>query len=194
MFYCSLLDYKVSKLTPHHSQIQYQQVKLLKLLVTSDHLITHYATKITLGDVSTFGNLPLWLEMDGKEYYISSEEKNQTKAQAYCRNIGGTLFEPKAAQVNNDIINIAKSTIKIPWIWTGIHEMISSKGHFVYESDGTPIVWKNWKTGQPDGEGTENCVAIQISTDDYNLQKWHDMYCDVICGFVCERGKLSLLN
>ena len=128
--------------------------------------------------------------MHGKEYYVPYKAKNQANAQAYCEIMGGTLFEPKSAQVNNDVANLAKVTIQQPWIWIGIHEQTSSNGHFVYESDGKSIAWDNWKTGQPNGGGLENCVGIQIIIGSYN---WADLDCDVICGFVCERGKLILL-
>ena len=124
--------------------------------------------------------------MHGKEYYVPHKAKNQAKAQSYCKSIGGRLFEPKSAQVNYDVSNLAKLTIGDSWIWIGIHEQTSSTRHFVYESDGKSISWNNWKIGQPNGDGAENCVGIQIIIDSYN---WYDLNCDMICGFVCERGE-----
>ena len=128
--------------------------------------------------------------MHGKEYYVPYKAKNQAKAQSYCESIGGRLFEPKSAQVNHDVANLAKLTIKESWIWIGIHEQTSSTGQFVYESDGKSISWNNWKIGQPNGVGAENCVGIQIIIDSYN---WSDLNCDVISGFVCERGEYDII-
>ena len=128
--------------------------------------------------------------MHGKEYYVPYETKHQANAQAYCKSQGGILFEPKSAQVNIDIANLAKVIIRQPWIWLGIHESTSSKGNFVYESDGQSIDWKNWKTDQPDGDGRENCVALQTITDSYD---WSDVDCDGRYNFICERGKSTQL-
>ena len=128
--------------------------------------------------------------MHGKEYYVPYDTKNQANAQAYCKSQGGILFEPKSAQVNIDIANLAKKTIRQPWIWLGIHESTALKGQFVYESDGQSIVWTNWMNDQPDGDGRENCVALQTIADSFD---WSDVECDGRYNFICERGKSSLL-
>ena len=124
--------------------------------------------------------------MHGKEYYVSPEAKNQPNAQDYCKSHGGRLFEPKSAEVNNDVANFAKVVIKMPWFWIGIHEMESSEGEFVYESDGEAIGWRNWGPHQPDGNGGEKCVTIhshQANSHNY----WYDTACHLMCNFVCER-------
>ena len=54
----------------------------------------------------------------------------------------------------------------------------------MYVSDDKSIVWKNWKSGQPDGDGKENCVAIETIS-----YKWGDMFCNETYNFICERGK-----
>ena len=138
------------------------------------------------------GHKNVWVKMLGKEYHVRNEPTylNQANAKAYCKSQGGILFEPKSAQVNIDIANIAKVIIRQPWIWLGIHESTSSKGNFVYESDGQSIVWTNWMTDQPDGDGRENCVALQTITDSFD---WSDVECDGRYNFICERGKSSLL-
>ena len=138
------------------------------------------------------GRKTIWVKMHGKEYHVPNEPTyiNQSNAQAYCKSQGGILFEPKSSQVNIDIANLAKGNIRQPWIWLGIHECTSSKGNFAYESDGQSIDWKNWKTGQPDGDGEENCVALQTITDSYD---WSDVDCDGRYNFICERGKSTIL-
>ena len=126
----------------------------------------------------------IWVKMLGKEYSVPNETKNQANAQAYCFSQGGILFEPKSAQVNKNVTKFAKDTIRKPWIWLGIHESNSTNGQFVYESDDKSIVWKNWKSGEPDGDGKENCVAIETIS-----YKWGDMFCNETYNFICERGK-----
>ena len=125
--------------------------------------------------------------MYGKEYYYPNEAKDQFKAQVYCRNQKGILFEPKNPTVNKDVGALAYKNNKIikPNIWLGI-QYSSSKGQFVYESNGRSIVWKNWKTGQPDADGRQNCVALQTIDN-----KWVDLNCNERHVFICERGKTT---
>ena len=125
--------------------------------------------------------------MHGKEYYVPYDTKNQANAQAYCKSQGGILFEPKSAQVNKNVAKFAKDTIgnwKF-WIWLGLHY---TNGQFVYESDDKSIVWNNWKSTQPIGDG--NCVALE--TINY---KWGDVGCNETWYIyeICERGKSTLL-
>ena len=135
------------------------------------------------------GHKNIWVKMLGKEYHVRNEPTylNQANAKAYCKSQGGILFEPKSAQVNKNVAKFAKDTIgnwKF-WIWLGIHY---TNGQFVYESDDKSIVWKNWKSGQPDGDGKENCVALETIS-----YKWADVYCNETYNFICERGKSTLL-
>ena len=129
----------------------------------------------------------IWVKMLGKEYHVRNEPTylNQANAQAYCKSQGGILFEPKSAQVNKNVAKFAKDTFgnwKF-WIWLGIHY---TNGQFVYESDNKSIVWNNWKSTQPNGDG--NCVALE--TINY---KWGDVGCNEAYNFICERGKSTLL-
>ena len=135
------------------------------------------------------GHKNIWVKMLGKEYHVRNEPTylNQANAKAYCKSQGGILFEPKSAQVNKNVAKFAKDTIgnwKF-WIWLGIHY---TNGQFVYESDDKSIVWNNWKSTQPNGDG--NCVALE--TINY---KWGDVGCNETWYIyeICERGKSTLL-
>ena len=130
-----------------------------------------------------------WIKMYGKEYYFQNEAKDQVTAQVYCKNQKGMLFEPKNATVNKDVAALAIKNRQIvvikPKIWLGFRYS-SSKELFVYESNGKSIDWKNWKTGQPEGDGRQNCVIHQ--------NKWVDVNCNEKHVFICERGKTTHAN
>ena len=76
-----------------------------------------------------------------------------------CKSLGGKLFEPKSASVNKAVLAFAR-TKGIPigrGIWIGIHDK-TNEGKFTYESDGKPIVWKKWNSGEPNNMFSEDCV------------------------------------
>ena len=128
--------------------------------------------------------------MHGKEYYFSSEKKTQEAAQAFCKSKGGKLFEPKSAQVNDDVANLAKERGLVS-AWIGIHDK-SVAGQFVYESDGKPYVWNNWGPGEPNDRGhEENCAYVSLG----GQNKWKDCECDddweCDAQIVCERDILK---
>ena len=161
---------------------------------TTSLAITSITTFTTISEIPTTTTTTtttppktIWVKILGKEYYVPNEAENEADAQDYCNSQGGILFEPKSAQVNKNVAKFAKDTIgnwKF-WIWLGIHY---TNGQFVYESDNKSIVWNNWKSTQPNGDG--NCVALE--TINY---KWGDVGCNETWYIyeICERGKSTLL-
>ena len=116
-----------------------------------------------------------WLQLDAKDFYFNVGKDNFEGAQAYCINQGGKLFEPKKANVNKNITDLAKSR-GINEFWIGIHEKFhSQEGSFVYASDDTPIIWDNCSSGNPDDyRGNQDCVQRGHGPDD----TWDDLSCD----------------
>ena len=162
---------------------------------TTSLAITSIATFTTISEIptttpttTTTPPKTIWVKILGKEYYVPNEAENEADAQDYCNSQGGILFEPKSAKVNKNVTKFAKKTIRNPRIWLGIYENDSTNGQFVYVSDDKLIVWTNWKSGQPDGDGKENCVALETIS-----YKWVDVDCDEAYNFICERGKSTLL-
>jgi hypothetical protein len=58
---------------------------------------------------------------------------------------------------------------------------------FAYESSGTPTIFSNWDTNQPNELGpdhssdTENCVSVSVTS-----KKWMDTSCSKNLQFICE--------
>ena len=128
--------------------------------------------------------------MHDKEYLVHVGGKSYAEALAYCKTKGGKLVEPKSAQANNDIIDLAKAIgIQANIIWIGIND-ISQEGDFRYASDGKPLTYTNWNPGQPDDSGNnEDCVLLW---NKYEF-KWNDAPCSLKRSFICGGGIKSTI-
>ena len=116
-----------------------------------------------------------------KRYRLHVGRKNHARAKAYCKSKKGKLAEPKSASDYNAIVALAKRR-SVRSFWIGIHDK-TKEGRFTYESDGKPIVWKNWNTGEPNNMSNEDCVESVLKG---SKGKWNDCRCNRRRSFVCE--------
>ena len=121
--------------------------------------------------------------MQNKEYLVHVGRKTYAEALEYCKTKGGKLVEPKSAQANNDIVDLAKAIgIQGNNIWIGIND-ISLEGTMTYASDGKNPTYSNWNPGQPNDSGNnEDCGFLW---NQYEL-KWGDAPCSSKMSFICE--------
>ena len=91
-----------------------------------------------------------------KRYLIVRSRRNNARAKAFCRSRKGKLFEPKSASDYNRVVALARRQ-RVRRFWIGIHDK-TKEGRFTYESDGKPIVWKKWNSGEPNNMFSEDCV------------------------------------
>ncbi|XP_050304084.1 low affinity immunoglobulin epsilon Fc receptor-like isoform X6 [Anthonomus grandis grandis] len=84
--------------------------------------------------------------------------------------------------------------------WSDRHESISDYwtagtrlgaktiSDFVWFSDGTPFLYTNWFSDQPNNrDGTEDCVCLSnAGTSNKRIYKWHDYNCKRKKAFICE--------
>ena len=108
------------------------------------------------------------------------------------------MFEPKNEKVNFEVTYLAEDC-GINSFWLDINDK-SQENNFVYASDGTPTIYKNWCNYDchrpcrhvPDGNG--DCVYIGIAhvygCPDHSM--WDDEPCSNVKPFVCEKGELGL--
>ena len=132
-----------------------------------------------------------WTKVDDKAYWISTTKKKNKDAEADCISRGGKLAEPKNYRENSFVADLAERK-GLSGFMIGIHDKKENgkehEGHFVYESDNLPIVWKNWLPGQPNNKynkcfGDEDCV--EVKTDPKG--KWNDICCGKRRYYVCEK-------
>ena len=138
--------------------------------------------------------------MDDKYYYFNDGPANNDDAIASCINKGGKLFEPKNEKVNIEVTNLAKDR-GLDSFWLGINDK-SQENSFVYASDGTYIIYKNWcgpdccrgTHGEPSGNGDCVWIGVVDPTDELcsDHSMWDDEGCSNVKPFVCEKGELGL--
>ena len=116
----------------------------------------------------------------------SYEDAKQKCAERF--NNSGRLFEPKSWNENEVAYKIGKSFGNYYWR-IGINDK-QSEGHFVFESDGTPISYSpKWNSGFGAQGTTKNCIFFSSGT---TTVEWHDYYCsdthkDIEDGSICEQ-------
>ena len=122
------------------------------------------------------------------KYNIRQEKKTYSQANAYCKNNGGKLFEPKSASINNRVVALARSK-GVTLFWIGINDK-TTEGRFTYESDGKVIVWKNWNSGEPNNGRSGGVFGWSWSANEDCVEsirgKWNDKNCNERRSFVCE--------
>ena len=60
---------------------------------------------------------------------------------------------------------------------------------FVYESTGQEPFYENWKSGQPNDQGGQDCGKVHMEENNH----WFDDKCDNSHYFVCEKGILEFI-
>ena len=73
-------------------------------------------------------------------------------------------------------------SLKTLTFWIGLNILDKDKGY--QWTDGSPVSFTNWNTGQPDNvNNIENCVEIR------STQTWYDHSCYLSKGWMCKIEK-----
>jgi len=125
-----------------------------------------------------------WVKIGNKEYCFNSNTLIWNDAKAFCMTEGGKLFEPRDATENSEVSEYAFNN-GLNIFWFGIEdEPVSPEGTWVYASDGSPLEYTNWKQGEPNNLGDEDCGEIGWVSND----SWNDDKCATLLGSVCEKS------
>ena len=71
-------------------------------------------------------------------------------------------------------------------IWIGCND-ISHEGRFVWVHNNQPITFSNWKPGEPNNVGNEDCCMMGFP---HGLGQWNDWRCnnaDLVDYFICKK-------
>lgn len=101
---------------------------------------------------------------NGHSYYRSSSTMTWTAAKTLCEQHGGYLATISSAGENNFVY---QNTIGTSWI--GLNDEVT-EGTFRW-SNGEPITYTNWYSGQPDNSSNEDYAHIRFTT--FGAQ-WND--------------------
>lgn len=105
-------------------------------------------------------------------YFINKKSMSGPAAQAYAQTFGANLISIQSAAENTALgaaLNTQGFGKDVVWIGLGDQKV---EGKFEWY-DGSDTTYHNWKTGEPNNSGNENCT--QIFPDGF----WNDLNCDI---------------
>ena len=124
-----------------------------------------------------------WVQIEGQCLYVSKDIADFNGAKSKCLRLSGKLFEPKNEGLNEAVFKLANQTINFFWYFIGIQESSEQTGHFEYSSTGKALTFTKFQDGQPNGNGTQNCVMVGIDGTEF----WSDVDCKARLKYVCQR-------
>ena len=116
------------------------------------------------------------------KYVVVEDPKTYDDARANCEAMGRKLPEPKSAEEDDEIVELAKS-YNMDAFWIGVDDL-AEEGVFKYESDESPVTYTDWQPGMPDNyDNNEHCVEISGLLN----YRWNDQDCSAVLPSVCEK-------
>ncbi|XP_066536557.1 macrophage mannose receptor 1-like [Hoplias malabaricus] len=122
-----------------------------------------------------------------RQFYVVNEKKNWNKAQKYCRekytDLATIESQEEMAAVKtvlngtqgHFLIGLRQNETTLTWVW----------------SDGSNSSFRDWKNGEPNNHGSDNCVELQSE----NKYMWNDLTCYTSYSnpFVCYKNVFLIL-
>ena len=131
--------------------------------------------------------------INNKCVYYETSDYDYEDAKQKCSerfNNNGRLFEPKSWNENEVAYKTIKSLAhsnnwcRLNW-WIGINDK-KNDGHYVFESDETPVSYiPKWYSGYGAKGTTKNCVMF---VNNQNSALWADYTCSSSYASVCEQN------
>ena len=122
---------------------------------------------------------PSWPNYGSYEYKKFTTATTWNNARSTCQSYGGDLVSIPNSDVNNWLCSTLGCDGN-PWI--GFND-IAIEGTWVW-SDGSPVTYTNWNTGEPNNSGgNEDCGQILYSP----TGKWNDSSCSSSNPYICKR-------
>eukprot|EP00794_Sanderia_malayensis_P009513 gene9513-biopygen7853 len=110
-------------------------------------------------------------------------EQSPFKARQYCLDLKGDLVSIRDSAENERVVEFIKSTGIVGSIWIGMNDR-RQEGTMEW-SNGSPVIFTNWNTGEPNSAGEdEDCAALLSYRNGF---PWNDSKCSTeIKPFICE--------
>ncbi|KAL6491166.1 hypothetical protein MHYP_G00015110 [Metynnis hypsauchen] len=141
-----------------------------------------------------------------RQFYIVTEKKTWADAQKHCREKFIDLATIESQEEMKAVEAVLKG--KMGGFWMGLRQkenvnntcfqgaaagpvMTSGVNRCWMWSDGSIFSYSNWKTGEPNNDGTDNCGELRLD----NSYRWNDGACSYTTPFVCYKNlPLILIN
>ena len=105
-----------------------------------------------------------------------------------CLQHGGILPEPRSSE-ENEFLNSLNTDLFL----LGMSD-VETEGTWLWDSDGTPVVWTNWSPTDPPGGTDENCAAM-LRTLGNAGPEWATLLCaytsaydEIAKSLICQKG------
>lgn len=117
----------------------------------------------------------------GEKYFVyDGFVESFDKGIQYCKEIGGAIALPRNADENKALVklSVASGLSFNPYIGATDRD---KEGQFV-DTDGKPLTFTNWASGQPDDFlGAQDCGVLRVGSG-----FWDDVGCDDKLPVICE--------
>ncbi|XP_072020680.1 macrophage mannose receptor 1-like isoform X2 [Amphiura filiformis] len=133
----------------------------------------------------TCSNTNDWYRFNNNCYYFSAittpdSRKSWEEANTYCMSNGGYLVSIHGNDENN-FLKTFIGNYNINSFWCGLREHAAS-GKYEW-SDGSPLDYQQWLTGEPnDFNGEEECAQFYVHDG-----TWNDLNCGDKIPFICKK-------
>ncbi len=117
-------------------------------------------------------------------YLVCATNRTWAAARSSCQGFGGELISLNDSAENSWAAgNVAYAGY---WVWNGFNDQ-ASEGSWVW-SNGDPVTYSHWRSGEPNGGTGENCAAFNRDNPAY----WDDMPCTTwSLNYACEDGNVT---
>ncbi|XP_794280.1 perlucin-like protein [Strongylocentrotus purpuratus] len=138
-----------------------------------------------------------FMKVGNRCYYYNSDKVDWHDARHACERLGAHLVSIHNAEDSREVYDLWKSLIDESFLvggqrtyWIGLHDVQNE--NFFEWSDGTPMDYSMWCSGEPNNSGGEDCVSpLSRGSNDFDRQKWNDFDCGTRKPYFCRRSATS---
>ena len=127
-----------------------------------------------------------WLTYEQSCYYFSTEQTAWHDAATICQNKSATLVQLETEDENDFLLERLTTLHGESWnsaYWTNGNDFDDENQWVWGYPDGQAIgLYRNWELGDPNGNYTENCIALYGPLG-FN---WVDVTCSNLFPYICE--------
>ncbi|XP_033492416.1 type-2 ice-structuring protein-like [Epinephelus lanceolatus] len=126
------------------------------------------------------GNCPMfWYSFNGRCYKYIATDMTWADAEFHCLSEGANLVSIHSLDEHNFVRSLIQNFDPSQGrTWYGLSD-IHKEGNWMW-SDGCPVRFVFWYSGQPDGASGQNCVQTNVFGS-----AWNDNPCSLPSPFVC---------
>ncbi|XP_052698656.1 C-type lectin mannose-binding isoform-like [Crassostrea angulata] len=128
----------------------------------------------------------IWHQRFGHWYLLDSNYRTFNDSRTFCASLSPPAYviEVQSETENDWLIELTSTLCGVPYeYWLNGYDTDNS-GTFTWIDSQTPSTYTNWYTGEPNGIGSEKCIASSTGYEG----AWVDIPCTFSRPVVCERN------